>query len=97
VDSHVVATLADLKLDDVSSLLLVEVLREDIGALSVSLTPLLSLSVKELQAEDTLAELVHHRAPEHDVDLVLLPAEERVDVWELAEEEAASVSSTLLV
>jgi len=59
MDSHVITALANLKLDDVGSLLLVEVLSENVGTLSVSLTPLLGLSVEKLESKDTLAELTH--------------------------------------
>ena len=97
MDSHVSAVCKNLEGDDVSGLILVQVLSEDVSTLGVSLAPLLGLGIEKLQAKDTLSELVHHRSPEHGVDLVSLPAEERVDVGQLAEEVAASVSAALLV
>mmetsp|Transcript_22285 Transcript_22285/g.27353 ORF Transcript_22285/g.27353 Transcript_22285/m.27353 type:complete len:474 (-) Transcript_22285:385-1806(-) len=97
MDANVVLSLKHLEAHNISRLLLVEELGEDVGALRVSLTPLLGLSVVELQAENTLSELVHDRAPEHDVDLGLLPAEEGVDVGQLAKVEAASVRTALLI
>lgn len=47
-----------------SGLVLVEILREDIGSPGVCLTPLLVLFVEELQSKDALAELVHHVGPQ---------------------------------
>ena len=97
VDAHIIVTLKDLDANNVALLLLVKVLEEDIGALGVRLTPLLRLRVVELQAEHALSELAHHRCPEEDIDLVLRPAEEGVDVGKLAEVEAAGVCTALLV
>jgi len=60
VDPHIVLALDDLDRHDVSCLLLVYVLEENVGALSVRLTPLAGLCVVKLQAQDSLPELVHH-------------------------------------
>jgi len=48
VDAHVILSFKHLKAHDVGSLLLIQVLSEDIGALSMGLTPLLCLSIKQL-------------------------------------------------
>ena len=54
----------EFKTDNVRSLVLVQVLREDVGTLSVRLTPLLSFCIEQLQAKQTLSELTHHVHPE---------------------------------
>ena len=46
VNAHVVLSLEDLEADNIGRLLLVEVLGEDVGSLSVSLAPLLRFSVE---------------------------------------------------
>ena len=63
----------------------------------MSLAPLFSLSVVQLQAKDTLTELVHEGAPEHDIDFTFFPAEESVNFRKLTKEETTSVSSALLI
>jgi len=63
----------------------------------VSLTPLFGLCVVKLETKDALAELVHQRCPQHGINLVSLPTEESVDIWQLAQIESTSVSSALLV
>ena len=80
---------------NVSRLILVKILSEDIATLSVSLAPLVGLGVEKLQAENTLSELIHHRGPKHVIDLFSLPSEESVYVWKLAEIKTASVSAAL--
>lgn len=97
VDPHIVLTLEHLEGDNISLLVLVEILGQNIGTLCVSLAPLFSLSVVQLQAKDTLTELVHEGAPEHDIDLTFFPAEKSVNLRELTEEETTSVSSALLI
>ncbi len=97
MDSHIVLTLEHLKGDNISLLVLVKILGQNISALCVSLAPLVSLSVEQLQAKDTLTELVHEGAPEHDIDLTFFPAEKSVNLRELTEEETTSVSSALLI
>ena len=84
MDAHVLITFENFKADNITLLLLVEVLGEDISALSMSLTPLFRLSVEELQTEDTFTELVHDRSPKHHVNLVSFPTKEGIDIWELA-------------
>lgn len=78
-------------------LFLVEIRSQDIGALSVGLTPLLGLCVVELKTKNTFTELVHDVCPQHSVNFLRLPAEERVHIGQLAQIETASVGSALLV
>ena len=65
-------------------MLLEEVLGEDVGALGVSLTPLLSLCVVDLKAKDTFTKMVHHRCPKKCVNVFGSPAEKRIDLRQLA-------------
>jgi len=97
VNAHIILALKYLKADDVCSLLLKEVLGEDIGTLSVRLTPLHGLSVVKLQAKDRLPEVTHHRSPQHYIDLAILPPKQAVNVRKLAQVKAASVRPALLI
>ena len=95
MNSEVCSVLKEFEGNDVSRLILVKILSEDIAALSVSLAPLVGLDVENLKAEYTLPKLIHHRSPEHDVDLFSFPTEERVNVWKLAEVITAGISAAL--
>ena len=53
VDTHV--AVKNLETNEICRLLLVKVLREHVGSLGVSLTPLFGLGVEELQAKDALS------------------------------------------
>jgi len=79
VDDEVFVITNNLKLEDVSFLLLVKPHCEDEGALCVSLSPLLKLSIVKRKANDTLSHLTHDIDPEKLVDLFSLEAEEFVD------------------
>ena len=79
-DAQVVAVVDDLEVDDLTLLVLVDPLGEDVGALRVSLAPFLRLGVVELQPKNTLAHLVHDVAPEHSFNLVVLEAEQGIDL-----------------
>ena len=57
VDAHV--AIKNLETHEISRLLLIEVLRENVGSLGVGLTPLFSLSVEQLEAKDAFSELIH--------------------------------------
>ena len=62
----------------------------------MGLAPLLRFSVEKLEAEDTLSELIHNGGPQHDVNLVILPSKQGVNVRKLAQIEAASISAAFL-
>lgn len=73
IEMNVEVVVEDFKADEfamlrASLLLLVKIHAENPGAPGVSLTPLLVLQVKELEAEDALAELAHYVAPKKDLD-----------------------------
>jgi len=93
VDDEVFVITNNLKLEDVSFLLLVKPHCEDEGALCVSLSPLLKLSIVKRKANDTLSHLTHDIDPEKLVDLFCLEAEEFVDKWECGKVETAGISS----
>ena len=57
VNAHV--AIKNFEANEIGRLLLIEVLREYVGSLGVSLTPLFSLSVEEIEANDALSELIH--------------------------------------
>ena len=59
MNAHIVASFKHLELHNIGLLLLEEILSEDVGTLRVSLTPLLCLSIVQLEAEDALSHLVH--------------------------------------
>ena len=59
MNAHVIGLLKDLKSDDISRLVLVDELSEDIGSPGVRLTPLLGGRVVQIDAENTLSEVVH--------------------------------------
>lgn len=81
MNAHVIiAFTTNLKRDDISGLLLVKVLSEYVGSLSVSLAPLVCFNVEKLKAEYTLSELVHDVGPKKSVNLRLLPSEKIVNV-----------------
>lgn len=81
---------------DVSLLVFVKILREDISTLSVGLTPLLSLCIKKLEAKDTLSKLTHDVNPKHGVDFISLKSKKSVDFRKLAQKVSAGVGSALL-
>lgn len=85
----------EFKVNNVSLLVLVQVLAQDISALGVSLAPFVRFGVEKLQAQDAFSELAHNINPEHRVNLFGLEVEESVDLGQLAKEVAASVRSTL--
>lgn len=76
-------------------MVLIQVLRENVSALSVRLTPLVSFGIEKGKPKDTLPELVHHIDPQQGVDLLSFEIEKRVNFRQLAEEVAAGVSSSL--
>ena len=82
-------------MNNVSLLVLVQVLTKDIGTLGVSLAPFVRFGVEKLQAQDAFSELAHNINPEHSVDLFWLEAEQTVDYRQLAKEVTACVRSTL--
>ena len=60
MDAHISAIFNDLERDNISGLLLIKELSEDIGSLGMGLAPLLSFSIEELKTKDTLSQLVHN-------------------------------------
>ena len=82
-----------------TSLILAEILSENIGTPSVGLPPLFVVRVVELESDDALPELVHDVDPEQRLDFVSVVGvepEQRVHAWQRAKEEPARVCATLL-
>ena len=84
MNPHVSAVLNDLEIENVSSLLLIQELSEDVRSLGVGLAPSIGFRIEELETKDTLSNLVHDRGPKQDIDLAFLPIEQSVDIRELA-------------
>lgn len=81
MNAHVIVVFTtNFKRDDIRGLLLVKVLSEYVGTLSVSLAPLVCFSVEKLKAEYTLSELVHDVGPQQIVNLRLLPSKKTVNI-----------------
>lgn len=97
MDSEVFVVAKDLKFENVRLLVLVEPHGEDVGTLSVSLTPLFVLRIVKRKSNDALAHLVHHVDPKKLVHLLGHEAKEFVYFWNGAKVVAAGVSSALLV
>ena len=64
--------LHELAVGSASLLILIQVLREDIGAPGVSLTPLLVLTVEKLESEYAFSELAHNIGPQHGLNLFIV-------------------------
>lgn len=84
MDQELLSVFFQFKPYDLGLLVLVQELRENIGALSMGLSPLLSLSVEKLQAQESLPKLVHDVDPQHSVNLMLLEPKQSVHLGQLA-------------
>lgn len=97
MEQKVCTIFIDDEIDDLRLLVLVNVLGQNVGTLSVGLAPLLGLRVVELQAYNTLSELRHHVDPKHCGHFCLRNFEDVVHFRESSEPEATGISSALFV
>ena len=71
----------ELELHNITILVLVQELSENVGTLSVRLAPLFSHRVIHTQAQNSFAQLVHDINPENGVNLRILETKKFIDFW----------------
>lgn len=86
----------ELKWNNITGLVFVQILREDICPLGMSLTPFLSLSIEKLKTEYAFSELIHNIYPEHSIDFMSFKFKQTINFRKLAQEVSACISATLL-